>query len=127
MKNIFDDPLCGILMGISGCFCGFGIFIRQDSAAGTFALIMMMVFIALFFIRVIRILRKKAYNPPPRWIPAMKLADAALWLIVIIMWWNEVNNSDLPVGIGMMIILMIHSAREIYEAVKLFVMKSRKR
>ncbi len=123
MKKLFEDPLCGILMAISGCFCGFGIFIRPDTAAGTAALILQMVFLGLFFFRLIRIWRKREYNPPAVWIPALKFADAALWLIVLIMWWNEVNGRDELLGIGMMIILMIHAAREIYEAAKMLLMK----
>ena len=123
MKRIFEDPLCGILIAISGCLCGFGIFISPDSTAGTTALILQMIFLGLFFFRLIRIWRKREYNPPAAWIPALKFADAALWLIVLIRWWNEVNGRDELLGIGMMIILMIHAAREIYEAAKMLLMK----
>lgn len=123
MKRIFEDPLCGILIAISGCLCGFGIFISPDSTAGKTALILQMIFLGLFFFRLIRIWGKREYNPPAAWIPALKFADAALWLIVLIIWWNEVNDSDDFLGIGMMIILMIHAAREIYEAAKMLLMK----
>ena len=123
MKRIFEDPLCGILIAISGCLCGLGLFINPDSTAGTVALILQMIFLGLFFFRLIRIWRKREYNPPAAWIPALKFADAALWLIVLIMWWNEVNGRDELLGIGMMIILMIHAAREIYEAAKMLLMK----
>lgn len=123
MKRIFEDPLCGILMAISGCLCGFGIFIIPDSAAGTAALILQMVFLGLFFFRLIRIWRKRQYNPPASWTPALKFADAALWLIVLIIWWNEANSTDDFLGIGLMIILMIHAARQIYEAAKMLLMK----
>jgi hypothetical protein len=123
MKRIFEDPLCGILIAISGCLCGLGIFIYPDSTACTVALILQMIFLGLFFFRLIRIWRKRENNPPAAWIPALKFADAALWLIVLIIWWNEVNDSDDFLGIGMMIILMIHAAREIYEAAKMLLMK----
>ena len=123
MKRIFEDPLCGILIAISGCLCGFGLFMCPDSAAGTTALIFQMIFLGLFIFRIIRILSKREYNPPAAWIPALKFADAALWLIVLIIWWNEVNSTDDFLGIGLMIILMIHAAREIYEATKMLLMK----
>ena len=100
MKRIFEDPLCGILIAISGCLCGFGIFISPDSTAGKTALIFQMIFLGLFFFRLIRIWRKRENNPPA-----------------------EVNDSDDFLGIGMMIILMIHAAREIYEAAKMLLMK----
>ena len=45
MKRIFEDPLCGILIAISGCLCGFGIFISPDSTAGKTALIFQMIFL----------------------------------------------------------------------------------
>lgn len=55
MKRIFEDPLCGILIAISGCLCGFGIFISPDSTAGKTALILQMIFLGLFLFRLIRI------------------------------------------------------------------------
>lgn len=46
----------------------------------------------------------------------------SMMLTVIIMWWNEVNNSDQIVGIGIMIIMMIYGAKELYQAIKLIIM-----
>jgi hypothetical protein len=63
MKRIFEDPLCGILIAISGCLCGFGIFISPDSTAGTTALILQMIFLGLFFFRLIRIWGETGIQP----------------------------------------------------------------
>jgi len=121
MRSLHEDPLSGIYLALSGCFGAFGMFIRPDTVIGTIALVIQTLFIGLFIIRFIRMWQEKEYNPPTRWLPALKLADAALWFAVIIMWWNEANNSDHMVGIGMMIIMMIYGAKELYQAIKLII------
>lgn len=122
MRSIYEDPLSGIYLALSGCFGAFGMFIRPDTPIGTVSLILQAIFIGLFIFRFIRMWKDKEYNPPTGWLPALKIIDAALWFIVIIMWWNEVNNSDQIVGIGIMIIMMIYGAKELYQAIKLIIM-----
>lgn len=121
MMDRLDDPLSGILMAISACFNVIGIFISPDSIIGNAALVIAVIFIGLFMLRCIRMWKGKEYNPPARYIPILKLIDAALWFFVITIWWNEANNSDHVIGIGMMVIMMIYGAKEVYQAVKLIV------
>ena len=64
----------------------------------------------------------KEYNPPTRWVPYLKLVEAVLWFLVIIIWWDEVNNRDEIFGIGIMIFLAIYGAKDVYDAVKLLIM-----
>ena len=122
MRTIYEDPLSGIYLALSGCFGAYGMFIKPDTAIGTIAFVLQAIFIGLFIFRFIRMWKEKEYNPPVLWLPALKLIDAALWFIVIIMWWNEANNSDHLVGIGMMIVMMIYGAKEVYQAIKLIIM-----
>jgi len=68
----------------------------------------------------------KEYNPPTRWLPYLKLAEAALWFLVIIIWWDEVNNRDEIFGIGIMIFIVIYGAKDVYDAVKLLIINKKK-
>lgn len=122
MRSLYEDPLSGIYLALSGCFGAYGMFIKPDTTIGAIAIVIQMIFIGLFILRFIRMWREKEYNPPVRWLPALKMIDAALWFIVIITWWNEVNNRDLTVGIGMMIVMMIYGTKELYQAIKLIIM-----
>ena len=56
----------------------------------------------------------------------LKFSDAALWLFVIILWWNEVNSTDDSLGIVIMIVIVIHGVKELYDAVKLMIINRRK-
>lgn len=123
MRSRFEDPVSGILLALGGCFGGIGLFITPDSTPGTISLIIQTVFIGLFIFRFIRMWMNKEYNPPVRWLPALKLVEAVLWFLVIIIWWDEVNSSDDFFGIGLMIILMVYGAKEIYDAIKLIIRK----
>lgn len=122
MRNLYEDPLSGIYLALSGCFGAFGMFIMPGTSVATVSIILQTVLIVLFISRFVRMWKEKEYNPPVGWLPALKIIDAVLWFIVIIMWWNEVNNSDHMVGIGMVIIIMIYGAKELYQAIKLIIM-----
>lgn len=123
MRNRFEDPVSGILLALGGCFGGLGLFITPDSTPGTISLVIQTVFIGLFIFRFIRMWMNKEYNPPVRRLPYLKLAEAVLWFFVIIVWWDEVNSRDELFGIGLMIILMVYGAKEIYDAIKLIIRK----
>ena len=95
MRSIFEDPISGIILALGGCFGGVGLFLAgYDSIPGTIFIIIQTVFIGLFIFRLIRMWMNKEYNPPTRHMPYLKLAEAALWFLVIILWWDEVNNRD---------------------------------
>ena len=126
MRSKLEDPLSGIYMALSGCFNGIAIFhIGQDSAARAILIILGTLFIGLFIFRFIRMWKNQEYNPPTRWLPLLKLADAALWFFVIILWWNEVNSTDDSLGIFIMIAIVIHGVKELYDAVKLMMINRR--
>lgn len=123
MRSLYDDPLSGIYLALSGCFGAYGMFVAKlETTIGTIAIVIQTILIGLFILRLVRMWRGKEYNPPTGWLPVLKLIDAALWFVIIIMWWNEANNSDLMVGIGMMIVMMIYGTKELYQAVKLIIM-----
>ena len=92
-----------------------------DSIPGTIFIIIQTVFIGLFIFRLIRMWMNKEYNPLTRHLPYLKLAEAALWFLVIILWWDEVNNRDEFFGIGIMIFLVIYGAKDVYDAIKLLI------
>ena len=122
MRNIFEDPISGILLASGGCFGGVGLFMAgYDSIPGSIFIIIQTVFIGLFIFRLIRMWMNKEYNPPTRHLPYLKLAEAALWFLVIILWWDEVNNRDEFFGIGIMIFLVIYGAKDVYDAIKLLI------
>ena len=122
MRSIFEDPISGILLALGGCFGGVGLFLAgYDSIPGTIFIIIQTVFIGLFIFRLIRMWMNKEYNPPTRHLPYLKLAEAALWFLVIILWWDEVNNRDEIFGIGIIIFLVIYGAKDVYDAIKLLI------
>ncbi|MBQ8574272.1 MAG: hypothetical protein IJ450_05405 [Bacteroidales bacterium] len=100
MRSKFEDPISGILLALGGCFGGIG----------------------LFIFRFIRMWMNKEYNPPTRLLPYLKLVEAVLWFLVIIIWWDEANSRDEFFGIGIMIFIMIYGAKDVYDAVKLLIM-----
>lgn len=127
MRSKLEDPISGILLALGGCFGGLGLFLTSpDSIPGTAFIIIQTVFIGLFIFRFIRMWMNKEYNPPTRRLPLLKLIEALLWFLVIIIWWDEVNQRDEIFGIGIMIFLMIYGAKDVYDAVKLF-LKNRNR
>lgn len=127
MRSKFEDPISGILLALGGCFGGLGLFLASpDSIPGTAFIVIQTVFIGLFIFRFIRMWMNKEYNPPTRRLPLLKLIEALLWFLVIIIWWDEVNKRDEFFGIGIMIFLMIYGAKDVYDAVKLF-LKNRNR
>lgn len=127
MKNMLEDPLSGIYLALSGCFNGIAMFsIGPDSVGGIILIILGTIFIGLFIFRFIRIWKNREYNPPAGLLPLLKFSDAALWLFVIILWWNEVNSTDDSLGIVIMIVIVIHGVKELYDAVKLMIINRRK-
>lgn len=127
MRSKLEDPISGILLALGGCFGGLGPFLTSpDSIPGTAFIVIQTVFIGLFIFRFIRMWMNKEYNPPTRRLPLLKLIEALLWFLVIIIWWDEVNQRDEFFGIGIMIFLMIYGAKDVYDAVKLF-LKNRNR
>ena len=123
MRSKFEDPISGILLALGGCFGGLGLFTAgYDSTPGTVFIIIQTIFIGLFIFRFIRMWMNKEYNPPTPHLPFLKLAEAVLWFLVIIIWWDEVNNRDEFFGIGIMIFLGIYGAKDVYDAVKLLIM-----
>ena len=77
MRTLYEDPLSGIYLALSGCFGAYGMFIKPDTAIGTIAFVLQAIFIGLFIFRFIRMWKEKEYNPPVLWLPALKLIDAA--------------------------------------------------
>lgn len=127
MRSKLEDPLSGIYLALSGCFNGIAMFsIGPDSVVGTILIIAGTIFLGLFILRFIRMWGNREYNPPTGWLPLLKFSDAALWLFVIILWWNEANSTDDPLGIVIMIVIVIHGVKELYDAIKLMVIKRRK-
>lgn len=127
MRSKLEDPISGILLALGGCFGGLGLFLASpDSIPETAFIVIQTVFIGLFIFRFIRMWMNKEYNPPTRRLPVLKLIEALLWFLVIIIWWDEVNQRDEFFGIGIMIFLMIYGAKDVYDAVKLF-LKNRNR
>ena len=123
MRSKFEDPISGILLASGGCFGGLGMFLASPgSIPETVFIIIQTIFIGLFIFRFIRMWMNKEYNPPTRWLPYLKLVEAVLWFLVIIVWWDEANNRDEIFGIGIMIILAIYGAKDVYDAVKLLIM-----
>ena len=123
MRSKYEDPISGILLALGGCFGGLGTFqASPDSIPGTAFIIIQTIFIGLFIFRFIRMWMNKEYNPPTRWLPYLKLVEAVLWFLVIIVWWDEINNRDEFFGIGIMIFIMIYGAKDVYDAVKLLIM-----
>ncbi len=64
--------------------------------------------------------RNRIYNHPDHF--HLKLVEAVLWFLVIIVWWDEANSRDEIFGIGIMIFLAIYGAKDVYDAVKLLIM-----
>lgn len=123
MRSKYEDPISGILLALGGCFGGVGLFqAGYDSTPGTAFIIIQTIFIGLFIFRFIRMWMNKEYNPPTRWLPYLKLVEAVLWFLVIIVWWNEANSMDEIFGIGIMIFIMIYGAKDVYDAIKLLIM-----
>ena len=123
MRSKFEDPISGILLALGGCFGGLGTFqANPDSIPGTASIIIQTIFIGLFIFRFIRMWMNKEYNPPTRWLPYLKLVEAVLWFLVIIVWWNEANSRDEIFGICIMIFIMIYGAKDVYDAIKLLIM-----
>lgn len=127
MRSRFEDPISGILLALGGCFGGLGMFLTSpDSTPGTLFIIIQTIFIGLFILRFVRMWMNKEYNPPTRRLPVLKLIEAMLWFLVIILWWDEANKRDEFFGIAIMIFLMIYGAKDVYDAIKL-IQKNRKR
>ena len=127
MRSRLEDPLSGIYLALSGCLNGIAMFYLDiESILGTVLIILGTIFIGLFIFRFIRMWNNREYNPPTAWLPLFKLADAALWFFVIILWWNEVNSTDDSLGIVIMIVIVIHGVKELYDAVKLIIINRRK-
>ncbi|MBE6241854.1 MAG: hypothetical protein E7114_00340 [Bacteroidales bacterium] len=61
---------------------------------------------------------EQGIQSPTRWLPYLKLVEAVLWFLVIIVWWDEANSRDELFGIG----IMIYGAKDVYDAVKLLIM-----
>ena len=123
MRSKYEDPISGILLALGGCFGGLGtVQASPDSRPGTAFIIIQTIFIGLFIFRFIRMWMNKEYNPPTRWLPYLKLVEAVLWFLVIIIWWDEVNSRDEIFGIGIMIFIMIYGAKDVYDAIKLLIM-----
>ena len=123
MRSKFEDPISGILLALGGCFGGLGTFMAtSDSIPGSAFIIIQTIFIGLFIFRFIRMWMNKEYNPPTRWLPYLKLVEAVLWFLVIIVWWNEANSRDEIFGICIMIFIMIYGAKDVYDAIKLLIM-----
>lgn len=126
MKTIFDDPINGILVATAACFGAAGTFMTEpDSPTGMIAIIVQSVLTGLFLFRLIRIWRNKEYNPPKKWLPWLKFTDAALWFTVILIWWMEVNSHGGLFGIGMLILIAVFAAKELYDAVKTLIVNKK--
>ena len=127
MRSKFEDPISGILLALGGCFGGVGLFLASPgSITETLFIIIQTIFIGLFIFRFIRMWMNKEYNPPKRWLPFLKLADAVLWFLVILIWWDEANSRDEILGIGIMIFIIIYGVKDVYDAVKLIIMNKKR-
>lgn len=121
MKLVYDDPVTGIILGIGACIEGISTYMKPDSAMGTGSLVICAITLGLFIFRLIRTWKNCEYTPPARLLPILQLINALLWFAVVIIWWDKANSSDGFIGIGLMIILMISAAKDMYEAVKMFI------
>lgn len=126
MKNVSKDPITGIIIGTGALFGGLSRYMEPGSALETFALVISAMTLGLFVFRFIRMWKNLEYNPPTRMLPILQLIYALMWFAVVIIWWDEANSTDDFIGIGMMIVLVIFAAKELYEAVKMFI-KARNR
>lgn len=125
MKMIFKDSITGIILAFGSCAAFLGVHLTSNSIIDNILVVIMIICLCLFCLRLIRLWRGCAYNPPAHMAPILKLIFAIFVFIDAIMFWSLTNRKGNIIDIGITILIVMEAASELYSAIKIILNRNK--